>query len=233
MAKKQPPRKSKKRQPPKQRIDDDLTLLAEVLDEHRLDTNVDGWFTMPWRDGWRAVELGLAMALCYNDIQAGVDLQVVDFIRNAVVNRNSSPELYWQSAEIIQLCNLIQDRNTHAFLYASLRCFQVLSSNSSGGGEVYNYLLKRALNTTSEPWSSLEDLVMKFRCYDALGLDEKMAKHDFFAKSVKAFEIAWKRGLFHAAYAIAPAKRITIQTSMWTHGDPLTISSFSKAESRK
>lgn len=233
MGKKPSPRKTKKKAPPKQRIDDDLTLLAEVLDEHRLDQNVEGWFTIPWRDGWRAVELGIAMTLRYNKPQAEADIQIYNFISDAIVRRNASPEAYWQSAEIIQLCNLIQDRNTHAFLYASLRCFQVLSSNSSGGGEVYNYLLKRALQTISVQIAGYEGLVMKYRCYDALGIDEKMAQHDFYTKSVKAFEIAWKRGLFHAAYAIAPAKRVAIQTSMWTYGSASAIPLLDKTESSK
>jgi len=70
-------RKPAKKVHPKQpKIDDDLAELASVLDEYRLDRNSDGWFTVPWRDGWNAVGLALALA----DGQDGADPKATMFL---------------------------------------------------------------------------------------------------------------------------------------------------------
>lgn len=225
MAKKLAPRKAKKRSPVKQSVvDDDLNTLAEVLDEYRLSNSVENWFSIPWRDGWRAIELAFVLG-------QGCGLTEVErFLRETIRRRSSQTEVYYESAELIQHCST-SFRSPSRYMYAALRCLQVLCSNSSGGGEVYNIILRRAIDTHDEHEAGMtldqvEAVVTKYRCFDALGLDDSSIKSSLFAKSIKAFEIAWKRGLYNAAYAIRPAKHITMLTTMWTVAG--TEASFNK-----
>lgn len=201
--------KISKRKPPKRKhsekpqLDDDLTELAEVLDEYRLDNNAENWFTIPWRDGWCAVELAYEAYIHYS---TGNDHEELTKI---IAERQQTAELYWRAGEEIANGNAL---GSSRFLYAAWRCLQVLLSYSSGGGEVYNDILRRAFRGLADEQG--EDIVLIARMRDALGVPSSMDGGTM-DRARRAFRIAWKRGLYHAAYSIQPAKQITAKTTIW------------------
>ncbi len=204
----QPGRKKPKREVVETKTPDlDLEHLAEVLDENRLETNADGWFTLPWRDGWNAVRLAVRLADGFVD-------PIADFCKSVVQASDASQETYWRCAEFIDgLHREVKSREAYSYQYAALRCIQVLSSNSSGGGEVYNYLLRQAIERDLDrPLSFFSEPILGHRCHDAIGLWPSMQNDDG-DRYRRAFVIAWKRGLFHAAYAI---KNISPATTTWS-----------------
>ncbi len=206
-------RKSKKIEHPKvkpPRIDDDLTELATVLDEYRLDNNSRGWFHPAWRNGWNAVALAWA---CWKDAtrmeREGINKEhpsqiqrdIGEFLDDAITRRVPSAEAYWRINEFLQACTT-DEKLSSRHLYAALRCMQVLISNSSGGGEVYNMILKLAFEPIYES-VEIADLVLEHRCMDAINSTAKL-QNDRFDRQRRAFSIAWRRGLYLAAYSISP-----------------------------
>lgn len=193
---KKPRRKPPKKVHPKQpKIDDDLAELASVLDEYRLERNSDGWFNVPWRDGWNAVGLAMSLSDCQDKEDAGAQL----FLKVTWENRRSDASVYWEAGDFLQTLG----RDINVLTCAALRCLQVSVSNSSGGGEVYNAILTRAL--TELPVHLVEAHVLEWRCRDAIGTTAYL-QGDLFDRRRRAFKIAWERGLFLAAYAIMPTK---------------------------
>jgi len=189
-------RKPAKKVHPKQpKIDDDLAELASVLDEYRLDLNSDGWFTVPWRDGWNAV--GFAISL--SDPQDDADREALTFINTTFHDRRSDAYVYWQASEFLQSLG----RDINMVTSAALRCLQVTTSNSSGGGAVFNAILSRAL--TELPVNYIIEHVLEWRCRDAIGTTSFL-QGDLHDRRRRAFKIAWERGLFLAAYAIRPTR---------------------------
>lgn len=204
---KQSPRKAPKRkQPERPQLDEDLSELAAVLDEHRLENNAEGWFKLPWRDGWNAADLAFNVYLNQLGQSPGV---VERILTEALDARKSSAQLYWDVTE--RLTGMSTD-GSWRFLYAAYRCVQVLISNSSGGGEVYNDLLRRALRDMDDELT--ERFVLQHRMQDALGVSRTMDGGTM-DRARRAFTIAWQRGLYHAAYAIQPAKQIAITSTIW------------------
>ncbi len=192
------------RKPPRRKravtqdIDEDLATLARVLDESKLDNNAKGWFIPPWHDGWNAIELALAQAHHEEHGQypgyhpAAVSSGELWEVQLLVDKRIRTNEAYHNIGEILVSGTLIKRR---AF-YAALRCYQVLIANSHGGGHVYNDVLRPIFNSI-EITERLASLVEQHRRNDAIGknADEKYKR---------AFQIAWRRGLYLAAYSLTP-----------------------------
>lgn len=180
---------------------DDLTHLAEMLDEHRLERNVSGWFTVPWRDGWCAIECACGcFTRNFDQYNSPREHSIDDLLSNALRARKPSAELYYAAGEFLER---IDTEEVSPFLYAALRCLQMLISNSSGGGENYNVLLRRAFEKVQEPIELYEDVVLEYRCRDAIGTTAVMQR-DAHDDVRRAFAFAWHQGLFHAAYALKP-----------------------------
>jgi hypothetical protein len=193
-------------------LDDDLSELAEILDEYRLDNNAEGWFKPRWRDGWNAVSLAFRCWRTIADQITFMDGQITEageFLEKISKRQQDTGDVYWEAGEHLQN---VPAQSSSKILYAGLRCVQVKVSNSSGGGEVYNVILKRAFEQLDvEPW--LEALVLEARCKDALGISPTMDGGRF-DRQRRAFQIAWRRGLYVAAYSIQPMNTVTIQTTM-------------------
>lgn len=202
--------KQPRRKPPKRKvstkpvIDEDLSELAAVIDQHRLDQNAEGWFEIPWRDGWNAVDLAYHAFERFAVGNSNHELTTI------LANRKPSAELYWHANEEIANSNTL---GWERFTYAAWRCLQVLVSNSSGGGVVYNDILRRAFRDID----GLEDIVLMHRMRDALGVPSVMDGGTM-DRARRAFSIAWKRGLYHAAYSIRPAPQVTMTTTVWVSG---------------
>ena len=193
----------KRRRPPKKipiqpkEHDEELAVLASVLDEHRLDNNAEGWFKVPWRNGWNAVGLATTTWDSIEDGQSSDnEYATFRFLSDVISSR--------QLQGSYEVANLLLDRAHHKLLYAGLRCLQVLASNSHGGGEVYNTILRLAFDA-EQPSLLFEHHVLHWRCLDALGVEPTL-NGDKFDRQRRAFFIAWKRGLYHSAYSIKPCK---------------------------
>lgn len=200
-----PSRKKAKRPPPKPpKIDPDLAQLAQLLDEHRLETNAKGWFTLPWRDGENAVRLALDVyralmsqavdgpPVALSEIVA--DLQNTSFGMHHALSYETLEEYRY----LMPVSHFLS-----APVRAAIRCRQLKMANSHGGGHVYNEVLMLSLFDTVT-----EEQVIQWRAHDALLRYGDYVQDGFHSqqwqRAKKMFELAWKRGLYHAAYAIKP-----------------------------
>lgn len=209
MAKKPQRKPPKRKRSERPQLDEDLTELAAVLAEHRLGNNAEGWFKLPWRDGWSAADLAFTAYRIHSPSTKTFDPKAVEFLSEVIAHRTPSAPLYWALTE--KLTGMSTDGDWR-FLYTAYRCIQALISNSSGGGEVYNDLLRRAFRDLDD--EQTERIVLHHRMHDALGVPSTMDGGTM-DRARRAFEIAWKRGLYHAAYSIQPAKQIAITSTIW------------------
>jgi hypothetical protein len=203
---KQQRRKPPKRAPAKEIEDDDALNFAAVLTEHVLDNTAEGWFVLPWRDGWNAVELAIAEAGARTrDPKLFDNREIFDRVSNLTVRREISGENYHCANDL--MAELVTfDGITAAILRAGLRCYQILVARSDGGGMIYNEILRPAFAALA--WradDSTRANVLHFRCRDAIGVYPSLM-NDHNDRLRRAFCHAWKAGLYHAAYAIAPAR---------------------------
>lgn len=185
------PRKAKKRSSIRPKVEDhELAELASVLAEYTLDNNAGGWFRPPWRDGWNAVKL--ATTACEDN----GELELA-FLRGACTRA-----LQPNSNEIYEIAGDYWATAADKMLRAALRCLQVLIAKSDGGGEVYNAILITPFAERLP--EDVFDLVLEHRCRDSIGTTAVL-QGDINDRQRRAFSIAWKRGLYIAAYAIGPA----------------------------
>lgn len=201
-----PSRKSKRKRPSTVEIDEDLGELASVLDEHRRGSNIAGWLSIPWRSGWCAASLPLGLWYRVpSSLKRGE--AIASLLRLAIAERKSVTETYnaaddfkTQAAE-----TFVHGDNYSPLLMATARCVQIEIANSSGGGIVYNDVLRIALEglDRKELLVDLEICMLEARCRDAIGTTVSLL-NDKYDRRRRAFAIAWNRGLFHAAYSIKP-----------------------------
>jgi hypothetical protein len=203
---KQQRRKPPRRPPPSAfqeaaQVDAELLDLARVLDEHRLDTNAAGWLKLPWKNGWNAISLAWEIVLSGNDSWRwrtdGRDLSAREMITRLAGEPASHLTRRTYYAIDDRLANLEWSRSAPA-MRAVLRCTQLLLSNSHGGGAVYNDVLA----TISGSFSEAQMLVHRFNDVADLIGNEPIT-HEI-EKLRNVFNIAWRRGLYHAAYALKP-----------------------------
>lgn len=195
---------TRKPKPIKERreVDDDLRELVEVLDEHRLDHNAMGWFTLPWRHGYNAASVAYACFTRNVDTYASKrEKHIESFLHGVLATPTTATEVDYERAAM--MLERVDTDEVSSYLRASLRCLQIWLSNSSGGGHAYNSVLMVPVERSLIPIGLIEDVVLEWRCRDAIGTTAVMQsdRHD---RARRAFTIAWKRGLFHAAYSIAP-----------------------------
>lgn len=199
--------KVQRRKPPKRKqpikVDDWLTAdkelveLALMIDEYKLYKNKEGWFTLPWRDGFNAASL--AIAVWQRTIPRTTPRTETDaFLRviQSIHARNRSRRTYERIDEVLSTS---QHHTGFATIRVGLRCAQISIARSDGGGQVYNDLLKQLDETV------LENEVIQHRCHDVTGVNPGLVG-DANDRLRRAFVIAWRRGLYHAAYALPQAK---------------------------
>jgi hypothetical protein len=202
MAKCRAPRKSAKRPPRRPQAadrDGELAELISVLAEYSLDDNAGGWFRPAWRNGWNAVELATKASAALFDISFDDGLYVpareLSWLEDVCLRRDMSPNIYWGAQELLPT-------STKPMTRAALRCLQALIANSHGGGEVYNAILVGPFREVLP--ERVYDLVLEYRCRDSIGTTAQL-QGDYNDRQRRAFTIAWKRGLYVAAYALPPA----------------------------
>jgi hypothetical protein len=181
------PRKGPRRRPAKPVIDDEMTELAAMIAEHKLDANAENWLKLPWRDGWNAVEMAGRATADFGDL----------WLSDVCRNRRIGPEIYWEAQDRLSMTV------THnPMMRAALRCLQALLAKSDGGGEVYNGILLGPFSSVLP--ETVADLVLEYRCHDAIGVWPTLIgdKND---RLRRAFATAWSRGLYLAAYSLPPA----------------------------
>jgi hypothetical protein len=164
-----------------------MSELAAVLAEYALDNSAENWFKLPWRNGWNAVELAARAAGDDED----------PWLLLVCARRIADQGAYWNAQD--QLSTTVTPSR---MLRAALRCLQVLIANSSGGGAVYNDILRGPFEAQDPVLVS--DLVQEYRCRDSIGTTAVL-QGDANDRLRKAFSIAWGRGLYMAAYSLPPA----------------------------
>lgn len=193
------------RKPPKRKqpvevdeptADKELVELALMIDEYKLNKNAEGWFTLPWRDGFNAA--GLAIAVWQRTVSQVPRPEINAYLRviPRILVRDRSHLTYEMIDEV-----LTGGHHHAGFAPAriGLRCAAISIARSDGGGHVYNDLFKQYdLGPT-------EDEVIRYRCMDATGISPGFLG-DVNDRLRRAFVIAWQRGLYHAAYALPQAK---------------------------
>jgi hypothetical protein len=167
-----------------------------LLDEHRLDRNADGWLTLPWRNGWCASELAFMVAhRITNHATPGLEPSPFNLLRKIIRARAAHREVYYVLDEALLT---IRWTDATPAMRASMRCVQVLVANSDGGGHVYNAILGPIAASITE-----EDIIT-WRCADAIGVHPSEPATPEIERRRRLFATAWRRGLFHLAYAIQP-----------------------------
>lgn len=207
---KSPGRKTAKKPPPKAKlpygIDDDLAKLASVIAEYQLDNNAHGWFVLPWRNGWNAARLAYEIWEwnCPKAGGPGVEANgdtrfAYEFAIKLLETRTAETFAYVHLEDLI--ANL-KDSECDRRLRACLRCIQITIANSSGGGNAYNDVLRPVVEGLSE--EDVVDFITEWRCHDAIGTGPQLTG-DANDRQRHAFVIAWRKGLYHAAYSLPPA----------------------------
>jgi len=200
-------RKPPRRPPPRiTPLDPELHELAVVLNEFRLECNAKGWFTLPWRNGRNAVSLATAYARTFVAFRSGrldpsLPTAMSDGFTTLALRFGAHLQasgLYWTIDDIRDDLRTVNHPGVPA-LRAALRCLQLWLSSSDGGGHGYNIVLQDTLVDVSE------ELVLEWRCHDAIGVGSQLDGSPA-DKQRRAFRLAWERGLFHAAYALPPAR---------------------------
>lgn len=188
MAKKQG-RKPQKRPRVEHALDDELIELSTLLYEHKLDSNAAGWLSIPWRNGWNAVSLAHDVAHDNEDGCPTGDecLGVLAPLGAWIRHKDLSTTSYQDAGDILERGSM------HKVMRAAYRCYQVLVARSDAGGEAYNELMRPAFEAL-EP-ANIADQILYWRRRDVLG-------HVFDERRMRAFDIAWRRGLYRAAYAL-------------------------------
>lgn len=160
-----------------------------MIAEHKLDSNAENWFKLPWRNGWNAIDLALHVAQNETELEP--------WLSTVCRNRSTGQDVYWTAQDLLSTTV-----TPNRMMRAALRCLQILIANSDGGGEVYNAILLGPFSTILP--ERVNDLVMEYRCRDSIGVSAVL-RGDGSDRLRRAFTIAWKRGLYHAAYSLPMA----------------------------
>jgi hypothetical protein len=200
------PNRRAKRKAAAKPLDDELIELASVLAEYQLDNNAYGWFRPLWRGGEWATKLPLHVA-CMSEIfdrDTKEELVKATALINGWDRTGLTPTLVYETAGKLYQQMVQPKLNTPSagFIAASMRCLQLLVSNSHGGGAVYNEILIPAF-LGIEP-DLVENAVLEYRCLDSIGTTH-ILKGDRNDRQRAAFTTAWRRGLYLAAYSLPPA----------------------------
>jgi len=196
-------------------LDDDLAELAAVIAEFQLDNNVHGWFRPAWRDGWQAIELAWSS---WGSLGWGIpteyEQEISHWLFSMLARRTVTTDVYERAGDLIETLPSIGDMRRSKYLIAAFRCYQILIANSSGGGEVYNDVLKKAFDgiEIEEPLGYAEH-ILEYRCRDAIGTTAQL-QGDANDRLRRAFRTAWQRGLYLAAYSLPPSVDYSVKPTV-------------------
>lgn len=123
------------------------------------------------------------------------DAQSINLVKKIITARVAYREVYYTLDDALLT---IRWSNATPFVRAAMRCVQVLVANSDGGGHVYNAILGPIAASITE-----EDIIT-WRCADAIGVHPSEPATPEIERRRRLFATAWRRGLFHLAYAIQP-----------------------------
>lgn len=190
---KQQRRKPKRRPIVDEKVDEkaELAELVELLFEHKLDGNAANWLTLPWRSGWNAI--GLALDVAGRSVTWGKQTNWLNLLLEGMP---VEPAAYLIADEyLLEVC-----RNGYheQAIRVALRCLQMMIARSDGAGHNYNHALQSVVGAISS------EQMIKWRAFDALNYDHRTPITPAVERGRRAFTIAWRRGLFHAAYALPP-----------------------------
>jgi hypothetical protein len=202
MGQKDPSRRSKRRAH-KPTLDDELMELASVLADYQLDNNAFGWFRPPWRNGLNAAGLCNLAAFTLWDHHEPESALVHNArkLTDSIVQGHKIGA-YAEAGELYNRLVFPRGGMTFRLLATGLRCAQLHLANSHGGGHVYNELLIPEFLGVDP--ATVEAIILEWRCRDAIGTTHHLQR-DHNDRQRSAFTIAWRRGLYLAAYSLPPA----------------------------
>lgn len=193
------PRKTPPRPRPKDRAD-----LITVLMEQTAPSTPEAWFEAPWKNGHNAIHLAIALAGETTDRQH----EVADFL-SFEYQRLSPGSAYWHASRLREVALAeagVSDASAMALARAA-EMFLKWISNSDGGGLIYNHHLREICEYSLSRGETLEWLdgeVLLWRRRDALGCppNTTMPQDAQTMRRLRAFETAWKAGLFRVAFCV-------------------------------
>ena len=129
-----------------------------MLDEHKLDNGVAGWFELPWRSGWNAARFAFeSHARFVDDDNGHIDPHLRYLLGRWISDQHVSPAIYEAADEAIAEVSMkILHHNLQAarLLLAGLRCVQLTIANSSGGGVTFNDVFRVLFDRLPAYWSA-------------------------------------------------------------------------------
>jgi len=196
----------KRKQSERPQLEDDLQDLMAALAQNAVDEGLVATLKMPWRSGWNAVRFGLAVWGPFYAAERAmhVNLSTLMFDLFTTKRREPSPQDYWDLEEA-----LMHDEHARQLpvLRATLRCAQIMTTkDGSGDGSIFNFVWERPLerlvqNCSTTALAMIESHMKDARCFDSIGVGVQLRNdtHDYYRR---AFDIAWSRRLYGAAYAL-------------------------------
>jgi hypothetical protein len=187
--------------PPKDRdADPDASDLFALLLEQSVPSTPQGWFSVPWRNGFHAVWLAYHLDLDLRSDGRELRKSVFDCLIGAENSaRVETPKYYWSARKLIRA--LTQNMVFPEALISALRMMQLYVSSSDGGGHGYNEHLLSLCEKLLERGHTEETLarsVRQARAVDVVGAATSSEQQ----RRLAAFYTAWDRGLYKLAYCV-------------------------------
>lgn len=187
--------------PPKDRdADPDTSDLFALLLEQSVPSTPQGWFSVPWRNGFRAIWLAYQLDFGTGSYSLELRKRVYDCLINAEKSvRTETTQYYWAARGLIR--ELAQSVVFPEAMISALRMMQLYVSSSDGGGQGYNDHLLMLCERVMERGLSEHNVGRAVRHSRALDVvsDEDSPTYQ---RRLAAFYTAWDRGLYKLAYCV-------------------------------
>lgn len=201
------PRQSRRPPPDRRAYDDDSLDLFDLLWEQQAPSTPANWFSTSWQNGENAIRLGLALAS--NEKWTEEQSTLVQFLLHGHHKEATDGDAYWQASQLrtAARCDEEASSTSSTALVHTLEMFLRWKSKSDGGGALYNDHLMHICEDLLDHGGALEaiePLVRKWRQRDVVGLgvDDPEPEDPTLQRRLRAFETAWKAGLFKIAFCV-------------------------------
>lgn len=198
-----PPRRPRKPvHRPAPREQDDLIAL---LLEQTVPSTPAAWFESPWKDGRNAIRLAVTLAEPIPATLHSPRAFLLICLDGEVMNSTA----YWQASKFRNTirADAFADPCSAVALERAMEMYMRWASRSDGGGLGYNMHLSSICEYMLEHGRQLEEIepiVRKGRQRDFVGVafDDPEPADEQMQRRLRAFETAWKAGLFKVAFCV-------------------------------
>lgn len=179
--------------------------LFALLWEQAVPSTPIHWFEMPWRNPANAIRLAVALA-AHTSRWTNDQSELVQFLLKSHTDDSAA---YEQASLMRSLARSDEDAllTSAIALERALEMFLRWKANSDGGGLLYNDHLLAICEQLLNHGAALEvvePIVRKWRQRDAIGIGVNDAEPEdaVTQRRLRAFETAWKAGLFKVAFCV-------------------------------